>query len=489
MKAIIVMFDSLNRHFLPNYGNDWIKAPNFERLQKKTICFDRCYAGSLPCMPARREMHTGRYNFLHRSWGPIEPFDDSMPAMLSEAGVHTHLVSDHTHYWEDGGATYHQRFSTWEIVRGQEGDHWKGFAGTVPKPDSLGRWWKQDWINRQYTKDEKDAPQTRCFDLGLEFIEANKAEDNWLLQIETFDPHEPFVSPDAYAGLYPDAYAGPLFDWPDYKPVTENPDAVNHVRNKYAALLSMCDRSLGRVLDMMDKHDMWEDTMLIVNTDHGFLLGEHGWWAKCIAPFYEEVAHIPLFIWDPRAKRSGERRASLVQTIDLAPTVLGCFGMSAPPSMLGKDLLQVSENDAPVRSHGLFGMFGGHINCVAGKYVYMRAPDVAKSGCLNNYTLMPMHMRSLFSPEELRKAVLHEPFSFTKGCPVLKVPGRFGPPGGEAPEQLKTYLFDLEEDPQQEHPIVSPEIEAKMESLIIDSLKENDAPKEVYELFNLHFSD
>ena len=79
MKAIMLMFDSLNRAMLPPYGCQWTHAPNFWRLAEKTVTFDRSYAGSLPCMPARRELHTGRYNFLHRSWGPIEPCDDSMP--------------------------------------------------------------------------------------------------------------------------------------------------------------------------------------------------------------------------------------------------------------------------------------------------------------------------------------------------------------------------------------------------------------------------
>ena len=60
MKAIMVMFDSLNRHFLPNYGCDWTVMPNFRRLEEKTLTFDNFYAASLPCMPARRELHTGR---------------------------------------------------------------------------------------------------------------------------------------------------------------------------------------------------------------------------------------------------------------------------------------------------------------------------------------------------------------------------------------------------------------------------------------------
>ena len=63
MKAIMIMYDSLNRHLLPNYGCDLMKMPNFKRLSEKTVTFDSCYVGSMPCMPARREIHTGRYNF------------------------------------------------------------------------------------------------------------------------------------------------------------------------------------------------------------------------------------------------------------------------------------------------------------------------------------------------------------------------------------------------------------------------------------------
>ena len=103
----MVMFDSLNRHMLPPYGCDWVHAPNFQRLAEKTLTFDSSYVCSMPCMPARRDLHTGRPNFLHRSWGPLEPFDDSMPSMLCEAGVSSHLITDHYHYFETGGSTYH----------------------------------------------------------------------------------------------------------------------------------------------------------------------------------------------------------------------------------------------------------------------------------------------------------------------------------------------------------------------------------------------
>ena len=151
MKAIMVMFDSLNRRMLAPYGCDWVQTPNFARLAQRTATFDTCYVGSMPCMPARRELHTGRYNFLHAGWGPLEPFDDSMPEILSHNGIYTHLVSDHYHYWEDGGAHYNTRYNSWEFSRGQEGDPWKGVVGEIAIPDNInGKGRRQDWVNRPY---------------------------------------------------------------------------------------------------------------------------------------------------------------------------------------------------------------------------------------------------------------------------------------------------------------------------------------------------
>src|SRR6478736_9417270 len=125
MKAVFVLFDSLNRHMLGAYGGTRIPTPNFDRLARRTMTFDSHYVGSLPCMPARRDLMTGRLTFLHRSWGPLEPFDNAFPELLRDAGVHSHLITDHYHYWEDGGATYHNRYSSFEFVRGQEADPWK----------------------------------------------------------------------------------------------------------------------------------------------------------------------------------------------------------------------------------------------------------------------------------------------------------------------------------------------------------------------------
>jgi arylsulfatase A-like enzyme len=486
MKAILVLFDSLNRHFLPPYGNEWIIAPNFERLAQRTVTFDNCYISSMPCMPARRELHTGRYNFLHRSWGPLEPFDDSMPELLKKAGVYSHLVSDHQHYWEDGGATYHNRYSSWEFVRGQEGDPWKGQVQDPAIPPSLGgrsgEKWRQDWVNRNHIRREAEMPQVRTFDLGLEFIETNAAADKWFLQIETFDPHEPFFSQKEHQDLYPHDYLGPHFDWPPYEPVSQTSEQVEHMRLEYAALLSLCDKQLGRVLDAMDRQNLWKDTLLIVTTDHGFMLGEHDWWAKGMHPCYNEIARKPLFVWDPRVGARGERRTGLTQMIDVPPTLLEYFGVAIPKDMQGRVLMTAVARDEAIHSAGLFGEHGKFISCTDGRYVYMRSP-LANTQPLYEYTLMPTHMREMFSVQDFDNAELAPPFSFTKGARVMKIPA--APRELRDPRNIGTVLFDLEIDPRQAHPIQDPGIEQMMIEHLVHLMRANDAPPEQYQRLGL----
>jgi arylsulfatase A-like enzyme len=486
MKAVMVMFDSLNRHMLPPYGCDWTHAPNFRRLAERTLTFDRSYVCSMPCMPARRDLHTGRPNFLHRSWGPIEPFDSSMPQMLKEAGVYAHLASDHYHYWEDGGATYHNRYSSWEFFRGQEGDPWIGqIADPVAPANALGRhakpdaYARQDLINREAMRREADQPQPRTFAAGLEFMRRNADEDNWFLQIETFDPHEPFFSHRRYKDHYPHNHDALHFDWPWYRGVEEPDEAVRHLRYEYAALLSQCDAYLGDVLDLMDRQSMWEDTMLIVWTDHGFLLGEHDCWAKVWLPYYEEIAHTPFFVWDPRSGARDERRQSLVQpSIDLAPTLLEYFGVERPAEMLGKSLAPVIESDAPVREAALFGMHGAQVNVTDGRHVYMRAPASAENQPLFNYTLMPTAMRGFLRADNLRNAELHAPLSFTRGMPVMKVPTEgWAAAKGEV---LQTRLWDVQSDPLQSRPLDDKAVEAAMVGHMTRLMRECDAPAEQF---------
>lgn len=488
MKAILLLFDSLNRRFLEPYGCTETATPNFTRLAARTAQFESCYAGSLPCIPARRELHTGRYNFLHRSWGPMEPFDDSLPRILDEHGIHSHLVSDHGHYWECGGATYHTQYTTWEAIRGQEGDAWEPVVGGAEDPSPnftsfteglRARLYRQNLANRTRFTEKQEYPLVRTFDEGLRFLENNGDKDGWFLHLESFSPHEPFLSSPDFQRLYGLSEKGTSYAWPDYAPVKEDDETLDRVRRSYFASLSMCDEQLGRLLDCMDKLDLWKDTLLIVNTDHGYLLGEHGYWAKNYMPCYDELVHLPLFLWDPRAPQAaGKKRESLVQTIDLPVTILDFFGIPPTSDMQGRPLLPVIAEDRPVREFGLFGMFGGELCCTDGRYAYLRAPrDVEEP--LYEYTLMPTHMMQFFSPQELATMQRHDGFLFTKGLPVMQIQTS----SQSRCTESRDLLFDLRVDPLERQQVQADGVRRRLEAGMLTLMRENDAPGEAYRRF------
>ena len=113
-------------------------------------------------------------------------------------------------------------------------------------------------------------------------------------------------------------------------------------------------------------------------------------------PWYNETARIPLFIWDPRSNIHGERRNSLVQTIDLPVTLLNYFGISPTKDMEGHNLAETIVNDKPVRDSALFGVFGGHVCVTDTHYVYMRGIGEGENTPLYQYTYMPMHLYNMF---------------------------------------------------------------------------------------------
>ncbi len=123
-----------------------------------------------------------------------------------------------------------------------------------------------------------------------------------------------------------------------------------------------------------------------------------------------------------------------------------------------------------------------HVNCTDGRYVYMRAPVRPDNQPLYNNTLMPTHMKSMFSVDELRTAELAEPFRFTKTCPTLKIPSD----GRRGLQRFDTLLFDLKVDPMQKNSMVDEAVEAKMIDHLIRLMRENDAPAELFEQLGLN---
>ncbi len=235
---------------------------------------------------------------------------------------------------------------------------------------------------------------------------------------------------------------------------------------------------------------MWQDTALIMTTDHGFMLAEHDWWGKNRMPFYDEIAQIPLMIWHPDfASQAGEHRRALTQTIDLMPTILEMFGQTVPAEARGRSLLPLLERETTVREAALYGIFGGATNVTDGRYTYFRYPKDLFAQELFEYTLFPVHMHDFFQPAEFEGAELVDPFDFTKGLPMLRLPARRDaqrpPMQGGGFEDATTVLYDTASDPGQMRPIQAPDVEARLTRAMQGLMQAHDAPPEAYQRLDL----
>ena len=266
--------------------------------------------------------------------------------------------------------------------------------------------------------------------------------------------------------------------------MSEDAAEIEELRANYAALTTMCDEYFGRILNYFDKHDMWRDTVLVATTDHGFLLGEHDWWAKNRMPFYNEIANIPLLVYHPdHADKGGQSRNCLTQTMDIMPTLLDVFDAPAPNNVEGKSLLSAVAGSPDQHEALIYGMFGGAVNITDGRYTYFRYPPDVMDQEIYEYTLMPTHQRSFFSKEEFAGAELSEPFGFTDGLRLLKLPARkTSDPKVSSMryEDTTTALYDLKNDPGQQTPIDDPATVRRLEGMMAALMRRNEAPPEAF---------
>lgn len=480
MKTIFLLMDSLNRDYLKLYGSEKIKTPNLDRLLKRSIVFDNHYAGSLPCMPARRELLTGRLNFMEAPWGPIEPWDKCLPDELrTQKQTYSHMITDHYHYFHSGGEGYHTLFDTWEFERGQEGDVWHPLVTEPKRPKFTGKNRRAYWVNREFydKENENEYPTPRCFQRAIEFLDNNGHEDNWHLHLEVFDPHEPFVCPQKYSDIYKDDWDdGYHFDWPSYEKVAQEEAAVTHIKKSYAGVLTMADVWLGKFLDKMDEMNLWDDTVLILTTDHGYLLGEHGYWAKNYMRDYQELVKIPLVICTPQTENAPGRVSALTAAMDVMPTIMQFHGASVPTGVHGKSLVHLLEKDEKHHDAVLYGYFGKDINLCDGKYTYCRQPEKDSKLWIN--TAVPRAFHGFYKTEKLAASQIGAFLPNCDGIPHYRIPAVSHRHADAAEEHL---IFDIESDPHQETPVKDDNLEKKLMQKMVELMKRYDAPKCQYE--------
>jgi arylsulfatase A-like enzyme len=503
--VVVVLMDSLNRRLVEPYGGREFETPQLARFARRAVRFDRHFTGSLPCIPARHDLLCGALDFLWRPWGSIEVWEEPITFHLRERGVATVLVSDHPHLFEVGGENYHAHFRAWEYLRGHESDPWR----TRPDPTWLGapalpavasdhRELGYD-VSRTWFRDEADFPGPRTMAAAARWLEDHGPHhDRFFLLVDEFDPHEPFDTPEPWASRYDPGWEGPKLIWPPYAV-----DAVargklderagRHIRANYGAKLSMIDHWFGRILDALDRAGLWDDTAVIVCTDHGHYLGERDIWGKPPVPIYDTMGHIPLLVAWP-GRPAGECDA-LTTTVDLFATIADVFGVELGEDgkgrqggevehrTHGRSLVPLLEGTATaVREWALTGIWGREVQVTDGRITYARAPVEGNrplSMWSNRWSTMPVSgAPELRLPRPDRRARLDAmPGS---DVPVIRQP--FGPDdpgpfwcwGRFAGDQL----FDLVDDPSQERNLAGgPEAKEAIE-LLRTALSEVEAPDE-----------
>lgn len=490
MKAILIMMDTCCRHMLRSYRQQ-AKAltPNIDRLAERSMVFDNHFIASAPCMPARRDILTGRVNFLERGWGPIEPYDKTLPRILKENGIFSHIVTDHSHYMEIGGEGYLQQYQTWDFQRGQETDVW---VSSIREPESpehyLGTVLRQYQCNRTRFQTDADRPTPRTFASAVEWLRQNEGTDDFFLTVEAFDPHEPFDASEEFRAMYPDDFAG-FYEWPRYSALNEEetPDAIEHLRNQYCATLSMADKWLGKLLDEIDRQRIWDDTCIIFTSDHGHMLGEHGVTGKNRYHAWDEMSRIPLFIHMPGDEKAGWRIRALTQNIDLFPTLLEYFGINIgnlETPVHGRSWMPLIKGErSRIRDYAIYGWFGQPVNITDGRYTYFRA---AKAGNrpLNAYmATLTTYERYLGNDTPEAITCGH----YLKQCPMPVYRMRMDLGSAEVPylDLGVDRLYDTLQDPDQMEPVMDPALEERLCRELVKQMELHDAPQEQYERLGL----
>lgn len=544
MNVILVLLDSLNKSYIEPYGNERVETKSMQRLAERGVVFENHFVGSAPCMPARRELFSGKKNeFLWKFWGAVEPFDRLLPIEAKRLGATAALVTDHYHYWEPmtGVYGYHENYSFTEFIRGHEMDN----ASTEPleAPEDYPQWvksslkWRQPeeltvqyYRNVKHVKGEEDFHGPKVMRAACDWLDKNHEHENFFLHVESFDPHEPFYVPEPYRSMY-GPYNEDFTCWPPYQDrgmfnkfmAEATEEELDFVRNQYCGKVTMVDRWLGRLWEKMDEYNLWDNTMVILTTDHGHALAEPEKKIRQYAkkhPMFEDVANIPLIIYHPRIE-GGKRIDTTFSTIvDVRATILDALGAERDDEVMedGKSLIPVLEGEQQsIRDYMLYGIFqaGAHITTRDATYIrdYDRSKPIYVYSSSFPLMISPSGVSSMAEyigiklDHEAVAKLLEDTYKRMESgffIPGVKIPQWKIPMpaalfrrvkderGGSAPVKkraMRNYLFDRNKDPNFQNNLAGTpegrELESKMIARLIEALKEEGCPPEQFARLNL----
>jgi arylsulfatase A-like enzyme len=374
--VVLVIIDSLRKDHIGAYGNDWIQTPNLDALAEESLRFTRAYPESAPTICARRAIHTGLRTWpfrdwkppkgddiLLQGWQPIPEGQTHLAEIMKQNGYATLLQTDNMHQYK-ASYNFQQGFDVFDFIRGQTTDNYMP-NWTFPRDrvqnallkgnvTAMRAQMQQYWANVEgrlvaERESEEDWFSPRVFSGAMELLDAAKGGDQpFFLVADSYDPHEPWDTPDEYVNLYDDPYDGRepysvIYGSSDY--LTERELQRMHAR--YAGEVTMVDRWFGRFLDRMDELDLFENTLLLVIADHGVAFGEHGYTGKPSYVLWPEITDVPFMIRHPEGKGAGESSDHYASTHDVAPTILGFLGIEPEQPMDGQDLSVLFDGGQP----------------------------------------------------------------------------------------------------------------------------------------------
>jgi arylsulfatase A-like enzyme len=403
MNVILVILDSLRADHVACYGNTWIQTPTLDKLAQESAVFTRAFPESLPTIPVRRSIHTGRRTFpfgewaprkgdpvLSYGWQPIPEDQITLAETLSGKGYYTVFVTDTFHHFKPS-MNFHRGFDQWHWIRGQEADLY-GSVALVPRerveaaltpqmrqfgPAPMIR---QYLANQAQRRGEEDFQAPRVFRAAMQCLEENQREDKLFLLVDCFDPHEPWDPPRHYVDLYDPGYEGREVIFPPYGPATHLSEAeLKHMRALYAGEVTMVDRWLGRFLDKARSLGLLDRSLVIVTSDHGHQLGEHGLLGKVAFGLFNELMDVPLLIRHPEGAGAGSRVGAFAQHHDVPATILALLGIEPTEPMEGINLWSaVGGSRDPSREY-VTAAFNNYVWCRDERYAYIARNDGAEA--------------------------------------------------------------------------------------------------------------
>jgi len=399
---VVIVSDTLRTADLGCYGNPIIRTPNIDAFAQQAVRFTRAYPESLPTIPVRRALHTGRRAFPFRNyhpvkwdivylpgWQPMDNNEDTLAENLAAAGYQTGFVTDTLPYFAPG-FNFQRGFWQWEYIRGQQQDRWRSpYAVSSQRlarygdPDALRRdihsLVPMHLANTAHVQREEDTSTARTFRWAMDFVEDNRGGQPFYLLIDCFAPHEPWEAPEHYYQIYGDPhYTGDRIVHCRYGPAHEfgyTPAEIAYVKAQYSGLTTLVDTWFGHFTEKLQELGLAENTAVFFLSDHGtnFCDNARNVIGKPGNAMYPGVMHLPLLVRLPTGQRAGTTENSLVYNLDVTATVYELAGVQSQDGIHGQSLIPLLTYGSGWQEREYITCRYGHSLCYLDNQVWVLA--------------------------------------------------------------------------------------------------------------------